>query len=59
MAQPKIAGYLFFLAAALFLFVAVLPVVSASGSLNATYLALGVVFMVLGIVNLKKSRGGG
>jgi hypothetical protein len=59
MAQPKLAANLFFVAAAVFLLVSVLPVVRGGGSLNATYLALGIVFLTLGIANLKKSRGRG
>lgn len=48
MAQSKIAAWLFMLAAALFLVVALLPVVRG-GRLNATFLSLAVVFFIIGI----------
>jgi succinate-acetate transporter protein len=56
MAQPKVAVRGFLFAAVLFVVVAFLPVVRG-GSLNATFLALSVVFFVLGIAVAKKNRG--
>lgn len=55
MAQPKIAVWGFLFAAILFLVVAFLPL-ARGGPLNATFLALSVVFFVLGAAVAKKNR---
>ncbi|MGH7586587.1 MAG: hypothetical protein ACREMH_10095 [Gemmatimonadales bacterium] len=54
MAPSRIAVWLFMLAAGLFLVVALLPVVRG-GRLNATFLALAVVFFVLGVGVARRS----
>ena len=54
--MAKLAANLFFVAGALFLVVAFMPIIRSTGSVDATFLALGVVFLVVGIANLKKSR---
>jgi succinate-acetate transporter protein len=55
MAQSRVAVWAFLLAAVLFLVVAFTPIVRG-GSLNATFLALAVVFFVLGIGVARKNR---
>jgi hypothetical protein len=55
MAQPKIAMWGFVLAGVLFVAAALMPMVRG-GTLNATFLALSVVFFILGAAVAKKGR---
>jgi hypothetical protein len=55
MAQPRIAGLGFMLAAVLFAVAALIPVVRG-GDFNATFLVLALVFFVLGAGVMRKSR---
>jgi hypothetical protein len=55
MAQPKIAVWGFLLTGVLFVVAALIPLVRG-GSLNATFLALSVVFFILGAAVAKKNR---
>jgi hypothetical protein len=55
MAQPKVAVWAFVLAGVLFVVAAVIPLLRG-GELNATFLALSVVWFILGAAAAKKNR---
>ena len=55
MAQPKTAVWGFLLIGVLFVVVALIPLMRG-GSLNATFLAVSVVFFILGAAVAKKHR---
>jgi hypothetical protein len=55
MAQPRIAGWGFMLAALLFALATLIPL-ARGGDLNATFLVLAIVFFVLGGAVMRKSR---
>jgi hypothetical protein len=53
--MSRLAPFLFILAGALFEIVAIMPRFRGE-RMNATFLALGVVFLILGIAKLRRSR---
>ena len=53
--MSRLAPFLFILAGLLFEIVAIIPTFRGE-RMNATFLALGVVFLILGIAKLRRSR---
>lgn len=57
MSQPKIVAGLFFMAAFIWLFVAILPALR-HGDLNITFFALAMLHFILGLAKLEEVRRG-